>query len=68
MLLALLIIGVGTGLFGAVFALIAGASLLTCVAIYAGAGIASMLLAALIVLVRPEPRDAPMHPIAIPAE
>ena len=68
MLLAMLMIGVGTGLFGAIFALTAGASLLTCVAIYAGAGMISILFAALLVFIRSERRDTQVPSIAIPAE
>lgn len=68
MLLAMLMIGVGTGLFGAIFALTAGASLLTSVAIYAGAGMVSLLFAALLVLIRPDRQDTQVEPIAIPAE
>ncbi|MEL7344168.1 MAG: hypothetical protein AAFN59_04825 [Pseudomonadota bacterium] len=69
MVLALLIIGVSAGAFGAVVALSSGAGVLAAVAIYAGLGTCAVLLAACAVALAPDtPNEPNGRNIAIAAE
>lgn len=64
MALALTMIGMGAGVLGAITALVAGAGLLAAVAIYAAIGVATILLMALVVALRPEAEPAMPYGIA----